>query len=72
MLTEKQIQNIRKLPKEDLISIMHECAEELGLVSVKEYCQATGMNRRTVYDYIQQNKIKCFEISKHKFPLVNY
>jgi len=71
MLTEKQIENIHKLDKETILEIMHECAEALGTVSVKEYCEIMQIARRTVYDYMERGKIKYFELSEHKFPIIN-
>jgi hypothetical protein len=72
MLTEKNIQAIDRMSKEDKLELLHICAEDLGLVSVKEFCFATGMARRTVYDHINLGKIKEFKISEHKFVLINY
>lgn len=72
MLTDKQIENIRNLQKEDLVSILHECAEVLGIVSVDEYCQATGMKRRTVYQLIKEKRIKSIKIAGHIYPMINY
>ena len=72
MLTEKQIYNIHRLPKEDILQLMHECAEALGCVSIKEYCEIMRIARRTVYNHFEKGKVKTFEIGEHKFPLINY
>ena len=72
MITEKQLANIRKMPKEDLLLLMEECAELLGLLDIQEYMKVTGTKRRTVYDHIDKQIIKSFTIGNHKFPLINY
>lgn len=72
MLTDKQIENIHKLDSETQLQIMHECAEALGLVCIPEFCDAMSLKRRTAYDYIENKKIKTFNIGIHKFPLINY
>lgn len=71
MLTEQQIKNIHKLDAQTCMELMHECAERLGCVSVKEYEEIMQMPRRTIYSYIEQNKIKYFQIGDHKFPCIN-
>jgi len=71
MLTEKQIQNIHKLDAQTCKAIMHECAERLGVVSVKEFCKILNMPRRTVYDFMERGKIQYITISEHKFPIIN-
>jgi len=71
MLTDSQKQNLSNLDSDTLLEIMHECAEALGLVSVDEYCKILGMKKRTIYKHLNENKIKCFEISNHKFPIIN-
>jgi len=72
MITDRQLENLNKLPKEDILVIMHECAEILGMVSIKDYSNIMGMPRRTIYDHITFEKIKTFQISEHKFPLINF
>lgn len=70
-LTTNQIAKLHELDKDMVIEIMHECAEILGVVSVKEYFDATCFARRTVYDYMQSGKLKYFSLSGHKFPVIN-
>lgn len=71
MITETQKQNIRQMSNDDLIELLDICVEELGLISPKEYMAATGMKRSTLHLYIKENKIKSYQISEHKFPLIN-
>ena len=71
MLTEKQIHNIRKLDKETLQQIMHECAEVLGLVDVEEASEVLMIAKRTLYDKMKSGAIGKFIIGKHIFPLIN-
>ena len=71
MLTDIQIENINKLDAETCLQIMHECAERLGVVSVEEYEQVMHMPRRTIYAKMDKTQIPYFEISGHKFPIIN-
>jgi hypothetical protein len=71
MITDNQISKIRQMSKEDLIELLDICAEELGLISPKEYMQATGIKRSTLHLMIKTGKIKSYKISEHKFPLIN-
>lgn len=71
MLTPAQIANIHKFDSKTLLQIMHECAEALGLVSVDEYCDIMGTNKRTTYQHIKDGKLKYFEISNHKYLIIN-
>ena len=71
MLTEIQIANLHKLDSETQITILHECAEALGLVSIDDYCEIMAMKKRNVYYQVKSGKIKAFNIGKHIFPLIN-
>jgi len=71
MLTNTQISNLHKLPPNDLLQIMHECAEALGLVSVEDYNKLLGMPKRTIYSYIEQNKLLYFKLSSHFYIAIN-
>jgi hypothetical protein len=71
MLTESQINNISKLDIETKLQIMHICADDLGLVSIDEYCQIMEVKRRATYYKIESGLIKHFPIGQHKFPLIN-
>jgi hypothetical protein len=70
-LTDKQIANINKLDADTAIEILHECAERLGLVSVKQYCSIMNENRRTVYHHIKLNKIKHLTIGENILISIN-
>ena len=71
MITNEQRNNIHKLSTEDLIEILHECAEALGVVSVEDYMNINCRKRRTVFQNIKDNKIKVVNIAGRKFPVVN-
>lgn len=47
MITEVQKNNIRQMSKTDLLELLDICTEELGLISPKEYCEATFTPRST-------------------------
>jgi hypothetical protein len=67
MLTTAQKNNINNLNIETCLEIMHECAERVGCVSVKIYCEITGEKRRTVYQKMNDGRIKHFNL----MPFVN-
>ena len=70
-LTDKQKTAIQRLDAQTALETMHECAERLGLVTVGEFEQLTGENRRTVYQAIKDHKQMHFELSGHVFPAIN-
>jgi hypothetical protein len=70
-LTDKQIANINKLDADTAQEILHECAERLGLVTVKEYCNITGCNRRTAYSHIANGSLAYTMISNNIFVIIN-
>lgn len=72
MITEKQLCNIHKLSTDDCLLISRECAERAGVVSVDEYSKTFKIPKRTIYDHMNQGKIKYLEISSRKFPCVNF
>ena len=53
-----------------IVEIMHECTEILGVVSVENYCKIMNQKRRTVYEKINDGRIKHVEIVR-KFPCIN-
>ena len=71
MLTDTQIKNIHKLDAVTCLQIMHECAERLGIVSIDDYSKIMCMPRRTIYAKMDKTQIPYFEISEHKFPIIN-
>lgn len=70
-LTDKQIQNINKLDTDTALEILHECAERLGLVTVKQYCSITSKNRRTVYSHITNKQLKHTSIDGNIYIIIN-
>jgi len=74
MLTEKQKNNIYKLPDEDLVEILDICKEKLGIVLPNEYIKITAY--RKTREWLQQEcksgKKKSFKIGNKHFPFVNY
>jgi len=71
MITEHQKNNIHKLSTSDCLQIMHECAERLGCVSVDEYSKIMYMPKRTIYAKMETKQIPYFQLSNHKFPIIN-
>ena len=75
MITDKQLQNLSKLSKEDLHLILQEIVTELLVpVTVKNWKQITGDKRteRAIYNAVNAGKIRSIEIDNHKFPYVNW
>ena len=68
MIEQKKLNNIHKLPIEDVYEIAKECDEALGRVSVAEYAKIMGIPMRTVYDRIKKGKIKTLS----GMPCVNF
>jgi hypothetical protein len=58
MIEQRKLNNIHKLPLNDVFEIAKECDEALGRVSIDEYSKATGIPIRTVYDHIKKGKIR--------------
>jgi hypothetical protein len=48
-LTEKQINAIYKLTMPDQLEILHNCAENLGAMSIPEFADLMQLNRREAY-----------------------
>ena len=71
MISQQKLNNIHKLNPDEILQIMHECAEALGVVSTIEYCKIMGSGKRAVYQKIKENKIITFTISGKKFPCIN-
>ena len=71
MVTDKQIANLHKLESDDLITIMHECAEALGVVSVSDYCKIMNTDRFRLNRRINGNQVKYVKIAGNKFPIIN-
>jgi len=71
MLTQKQLDRLKKYDNATLLQIMHECAEITGCVSVGEYNEFTGIPKRTIYDKMRDGKIEFFKNSGKFMPLLN-
>lgn len=65
------INKLQSMDKSEVLEIMHECAEILGLIDIDTYIGATGEKRRTIYDKMEKGRIKSFPIGKNVFPLIN-
>lgn len=70
-LTQSEITAIDKCDAEKCIDILHECAERLGLMTVREYVEISGMKRRTVYDHIENGKITAIDFCESKLIILN-
>lgn len=70
-ITEIQLQNIRNLNSEDSAILLHECAENLGLITVGSYHDLTKTPKRTIYEYIKIGKIKSLKIDNVIFIIMN-
>jgi hypothetical protein len=70
-LTPTEIKAIHKLDAEKAIEVLHECAERLGLVSVGEFKQISGMKRRTIYDHISSCKLTSTDFCGNKLIIIN-
>jgi hypothetical protein len=65
------IKELNNLSDTDLLVIMHECADSLGLVDINEATDILMLAKRTIYDKLKNNHGCKFVIGKHVFPLVN-
>ena len=72
MLSQSKLNNIHKLKPEEQLQILHECAEALGLVDIKQAEKATGLKKRTIYDHMHNSKIGKYPLGDHIFPLLNF
>lgn len=71
MITKQQINNLHKLPKDDVKIILDECIEILGVVDVKTAKSALGYkNRSRIYQLMNDNNK--LTIGNHKFLMINY
>jgi hypothetical protein len=72
-ITEKQRNNIYNLPTEDLIDILYECIESLGVFSQVEYMKIVGYkhSRTNLNLDMDKGKIKCVKIGGIRLPIIN-
>lgn len=61
---EQQKLNIRSLPIEDKVTILHECADEF--MTADEYAKFKGISRRTAYAKFGTDDVKGIEFCGHK------
>ena len=66
-----QIRNIVGDNTELSLYLLRECAEDVGLVSISDYCEILGVKKRTIQDRLKKGNMQCLEISKQRFPCVN-
>jgi len=62
---------IRQMDAQTCIEIMHECAEQAGLLDIPQASNALGIERRAIYDRMDKGKLPFFTIGDHKYPCVN-
>lgn len=70
-LTDEEIKQIQSMPTDKCIAYLHMCAERLGLMAVGEYHQCTRIPRRTIYDHIEDEKLKSIEFCSNKLIVMN-
>lgn len=51
-------EDLERLTKKELIKVIHDCEEILGLITVNEYATMIGKSKRHVFDLIHAKKIK--------------
>jgi len=71
MITEQQKTNIYRLPVADCLEMLEPIIDKTGLVSVAEYHKITGIPKRTIYQKMKDQKLKYYEISGIRFPIIN-
>jgi len=69
MITREKLNNLRRLPLEDILQIFHECVGALAITDMDEAQHALGISKRRIYQLMDQNN--SIQIGKHKFPCIN-
>lgn len=75
MITEKQEAAICKLSIDDKVAIMTILIDDLGIMSMKEYCQVNCLNKsekRNVYRLIKAGKLKTLPLMRSVLIVNNY
>lgn len=72
----EEISRITEAPMHNIdvntcVHILHNCAERLGLVSVKTFCAIHGKKRRAVYYSIQNGKLKSLKLDNNIYIIIN-
>ena len=50
-------EDLERLTKIELIKVIHDCEEILGLISVSEYAKMIDKSKRHIFDLIHTNKL---------------
>jgi hypothetical protein len=69
MLTQDKLNNIHKLNPEEILQILHECEEALGLVDISEASNILCLSKRRIYQKL--NPANSIKIGNHIFPCIN-
>lgn len=51
-------ENLEQLTKKDLVKVIHDCEEILGLITATEYATMIGKSKRHIFDLIHANKVE--------------
>lgn len=69
MISQQRLNNIHQLPLNDVVLILDECIEALGLCDIQQSCKALGVQRSRIYQLM--NNINTKQIGIHKFLMIN-
>jgi hypothetical protein len=69
MLTQEKLNNIHRLNPEEVMQILHECEEYLGIVDMDQAESILHISKRRIYQ--KMNDKNCQSIGRHKFPCIN-
>jgi len=61
-LTKQEDDYLRSLSLEKAVTFMHTIADNIGLLTVEEYKDVECISRRTAYDNVEKDKIKCTKL----------
>jgi uncharacterized protein with PhoU and TrkA domain len=64
-------EDLERLTKKELIKVIHDCEEILGLITVNEYATMIGKSKRHVFDLIHANKIEYIHRDGVYYVIVN-
>ena len=69
MISQEKLNSIHRLELPEVVQILDECIEALGLTDIETARQALGVNRSRVYQLM--NDKTSYKIGKHKFLMIN-
>ncbi|MFA5300690.1 MAG: hypothetical protein WC389_21080 [Lutibacter sp.] len=69
MITREKLNNLRRLPLEDIFQIFHECVGALAIADMDEAEHALGISKRRIYQLM--NDKNSVSLGKHEFPCIN-